>query len=330
LIDIEDREQLLAYLMDHGIEVSSARRLEGGVSNRVVLVLPESGGPFVMKQALPKLRVQVDWFCTPARIEREALGLKYLAELVPGNVPELLFEDSEQYLLAMEAVPEPHRNWKAMLMAGEVFPEHVVNFGRLLGNIHVNSARQSAELLPIFEDRSIYETLRIEPYYRYTASRVPAAADFLNALIEDTYATQSALVHGDYSPKNILIHQDRLVLLDCEVAHFGDPCFDIGFSMAHLLSKAHHLKQHRAKFAQAACEYWSAYCSAGTEPVEARAVRHSLACCLARVAGRSPLEYLDDTERANQQRVVVELMQRPPGRIPDLVNEFVGRIECRS
>jgi tRNA A-37 threonylcarbamoyl transferase component Bud32 len=331
LIDIEDREQQLAYLMNRGIEVSSVQRLEGGVSNRVVLVRPESGRPFVMKQALPKLRVQVDWFCTPARIEREALGLKYLAELVPGNVPELLFEDSEHYLLAMEAVPEPHRNWKSMLMAGELFPEHVMSFGRLLGTIHVNSARRSAELLPIFEDRSIYETLRIEPYYRYTASRVPAAADFLNALIEDTYATQAALVHGDYSPKNILIHQDRLILLDCEVVHFGDPCFDVGFSMAHLLSKTHHLKQHRAKFAEAACEYWSAYCGyARAEAMEARAVRHSLACCLARVAGRSPLEYLDATERANQQSVTVELMANPPERIPDLVEGFVERIACRS
>lgn len=330
MIDIEDREQLLAYLMDRGIEVSSVRRLEGGVSNRVMLVRPESGRAFVMKQALPKLRVQVDWFCTPERIGREALGLKYLAQLAPGSIPELLFEDPEQYLLAMEAVPEPHRNWKAMLMAGEVFPEHVVAFARLLASIHVNSARRSAELLPIFEDRSIYESLRIEPYYRYTASRVPAAADFLHALIEDTYATQSALVHGDYSPKNILIHAGRLVLLDCEVVHFGDPSFDIGFSTAHLLSKAHHLKQHRATFAQAACQYWSAYCSAGAEPVEPRAVRHSLACCLARVAGRSPLEYLDDTERANQQQAVVELMRHPPEQIPDLVNEFVERVACRS
>src|SRR5579885_3288353 len=118
--------------MNRGIEVSSARKLEGGVSNRVVLVRPESGRPFVMKQALPKLRVQVDWFCTPQRIGREALGLKYLAQLTPsGSIPELLFEDPEQYLLAMEAVPEPHRNWKSMLMAGEVFPEHVVGFGRL-------------------------------------------------------------------------------------------------------------------------------------------------------------------------------------------------------
>src|SRR5207253_6106542 len=124
------------------------------------------------------------------------------------------------------------------------------------------------------------------------AAAVPEAAAFLAPLVDETRARRETLVHGDYSPKNVLVRDDRLVLLDHEVVHFGDPAFDLGFSLAHLLSKAHHLADRRGDFTQAALLYWRAY--AGERQLEPRAVRHTLACLLARVAGRSPLEYLNE------------------------------------
>lgn len=338
-IDIEDIPTLLGYLRARGVigrsENPSVRKLEGGVSNRVMLVTPESAQPFVVKQALQKLRVAVDWFCTPARIDKEALALQYLSELTPpGAIPRVLFTDSGQHLLAMEAVPEPHETWKQILLRGHIEQSHVEQFAFLLGSIHSKSSQRSAELEEAFEDRSIFEILRLEPYYRYTAAVVPESAAFINALIADTLACRLALVHGDYSPKNILVHNNKLVLLDCEVVHFGDPAFDIGFSMAHFLGKANHLQHHREAVAQAALLYWRTYsgCVAATPwaaALEPRAVRHSLACSLARVAGRSPLEYLTPSERAAHQTAVLRLLANAPTTMSQLVTRFQRELACR-
>jgi 5-methylthioribose kinase len=338
-LNIEDFDALLAYLRQRGSVTALDRpkvcKLDGGVSNRVVLVKTK-GDSFVVKQALEKLRVEIDWFCTPARIEREALALKFLNELAPaGSVPRFLFEDPSNHVLAMAAVPEPHRNWKQMLLSGEVITEHVEQFGALLGCIHGRSSERLPELLDRFDDISIFESLRIEPYYRFTAARVPQAARFLNQLIADMLAWRACLVHGDYSPKNILVQGGRLVLLDYEVVHFGDPMFDIGFSLAHLLSKAHHCLEMRARFGEAATRYWQTYIgSVGkyhwASIAQPRAVRHTLACCLARVAGRSPLEYLNRGERRDQANLVLRMMEAAPTSVPDLISEYIAQLPWPS
>jgi 5-methylthioribose kinase len=337
-VDIEDPVSLLGYLREKDLigakETATFHKLKGGVSNRVVLVQLGDRAPFVLKQALGKLRVEVDWFCSPDRIHREALGLECLTSLAPpGTIPELIFEDFDHRLLAMKAVPQPHQTWKSLLLAAAPEPQHVRQFGNLLGTIHRESAKRRDELLGNFEDRSIFDALRLEPYYRYTAAQVPQSARFLFDLIEETLAQSLTLVHGDYSPKNILVSKDRLVLIDHEVVHFGDPAFDIGFSMAHLLSKAHHRGRERRLFADAALLYWEAYLDSlerqsWQADAETRAVRHTLACCLARVSGRSPLEYLSAEERSVQQRITLTLLDHPPKRIAQVVEQFVSALPC--
>jgi 5-methylthioribose kinase len=332
-LDIEQPAALLAYLRRAGhitpSETPEIRVLAGGVSNRTVLVERSGGEAWVLKQALAKLRVPNDWFSSPERIHREALGLRFLPQLAPaGTITPLVFEDHAQHLLAMQAVPQPHHNWKALLLAGSLDLSHVEQFGRLLGLIHRNSAQRRPELEPVFGDRSFFETLRLDPYYRFAAGQVPAAAPFLENLIQETLAVRMTLVHGDYSPKNILVHEGKLVLLDHEVIHFGDGAFDLGFSLTHLLSKAHHFRHRRGDFAEAARHYWQVYYSelgsrGWGQEFEQRAVRHTLACLLARVAGKSPLEYLDAGERQEQQRVVVGLMGNAPASIPELIEQFV-------
>jgi aminoglycoside phosphotransferase (APT) family kinase protein len=336
-LDIEQPAQLIAYLQHAGQigveEAVTIRVLAGGVSNRVVLLERPDGARWVLKQALAKLRVPLDWFSSPERIHREALGLRWLPQLAPaGAITPLIFEDHDQHVLAMQAVGEPHVNWKTALLGGRVHTNHVTQFGCLIGAIH-RAASGRAELERVFADQSFFETLRIEPYYGYTASQVPETAAFYAMLIADTRAERRTLVHGDYSPKNILIHQDRLILLDHEVIHFGDPAFDLGFSLTHLLSKAHHLLALRKPFVQAALRYWGAYDEtlgpiswrSGLEP---RIVRHTLGCLLARVAGRSTLEYLDVLQRQRQRRVVARLMQRPPATVAELIAAFITEIEA--
>lgn len=336
-IDIEQHDQLLAYLHETG-RISAREQprfhtLAGGVSNKTVLVERPAGNDWVLKQALEKLRVAVDWFSSPARIHREAAGLRWLAQFAPaGTITPFVFEDHANHILAMSAVPPPHANWKTLLLAGDLQHDHIVLFGQLLGAIHRASAERRTAVAAAFDDRSFFETLRVEPYYAYSAAQVPAAAPFIHALIAETRATRATLVHGDYSPKNLLVHNRRLVLLDHEVIHFGDPAFDLGFSLTHLLSKAHHLAARRADFATAAHLYWQTYRAtigdlAWATGLEARAVRHTLACLLARVAGRSPLEYLSVQEQRQQRDAVVALIHAPPATVAALVTEFCQRID---
>ena len=306
--------------------------LAGGISNRTVLVARSAGRAWVIKQALSKLRVAVDWFSDPRRIEREATGMRWLAELAPpGTIPRLVFEDRDHHLVAMEAVPEPHENWKAVLLAASVDLEQVREFASLLGTIHREAYRRRDEIAPLFANRDFFESLRLEPYYTFTATRVPAAAAFLEGLSGDTRQIGDTLVHGDYSPKNILLYGGRMVLLDHEVVHWGDPAFDLGFSLTHLLSKAHCLVDRRRAFAEATHCYWRQYDEAlGRVPwrtdLEPRAVRHALGCLLARVAGRSPLEYLADAQRTRQRDVVVTLMRSPPATVDELIDQFLAQL----
>ena len=284
---------------------------------------------WVLKQALRKLRVQVDWFSAPERIQREAAGLRSLAHIIPANVPELLFEDPRQHILAMTAIPQPHQNWKSALLDGHINVKHAKSFGRLLAQIH-NAAEQYPELDHEFADRRFFEELRLEPYYGFTATQVPAARPFLLRLIDDTRARRHALVHGDYSPKNVLIHDDQLILLDFEVIHFGDPAFDIGFSLTHFLSKAHHLPAHRDAFLGMAREYWQSYLHELSAPlcdiVKPYAVPHTLACMLARVAGRSPLEYLDQRQRERQKKILLVLLLENIAELPQLIDAFAAQL----
>jgi tRNA A-37 threonylcarbamoyl transferase component Bud32 len=335
-IDIETHQNLRAYLIDKGSlradEDPSIQNLPGGVSNRTVLVARQTGEAWVIKQALAKLRVKVDWFSDPSRIHREALGLTWLPRFLPaGTIPPFVFEDEANHIVAMEAVPPPIVNWKELLLAGTVSLDLVAQFGRILGAIHRGATLMRETVEPVFADQSFFASLRLEPYYLYTAEQQPKARAFLLDLVRETVANVHTLVHGDYSPKNILVHHDKLVLLDHEVIHFGDPAFDLGFSLTHLLSKGHHLAPLRQAFRAAALAYWAAYLDAlgdvpWREALEARAVRHTLGCLLARVCGRSPLEYLSPAEREAQRLVVLGLMAGAPAGVPELINQVLERM----
>lgn len=336
MLNIEDHTQLTHYLACSGLiedgEDVLCQRLAGGVSCTTVLVKRPNDKDFVIKQALPRLRVASNWTSNPKRSHREAQGIRYLRQLLPGIcVPDLFFEDIENHVLAMAAVPQPHDNWKYLLLSGVLVADHARQFGQLLGSIHAKAFEQSAAIEPVFRDYSFFETLRLEPYYTFTQHQIPAAASFLGTLISETRKHRITLVHGDYSPKNILIYQNNLVLLDHETIHWGDPMFDLGFSLTHFLSKANHDPQRRSEYIQLSHIYWNSYCehvkgSFWDDACELRAVKHTLACLLARVNGRSPLEYLDQTEQERQRRVVLELMNNPGLSVPQLTDSFVKQL----
>jgi tRNA A-37 threonylcarbamoyl transferase component Bud32 len=336
-LDIEEFDALRLYLAQFpgmGTPVSF-KKLAGGVSNRVVQVTWADGRGWVLKQALSKLRVAVDWFSSPERILVEAKALRWLNRLAPpGTTPAFRFEDPANHLMAMEAIPEDHENWKSVLLSGRVVTDHFEQFGFLLGTIHRKSVEFGPEVCTAFADTSYFESLRLEPYYLYTAERVPAASDFLRALSEETKRHKLSLVHGDFSPKNALLYRGKLVLLDYEVVHYGDPAFDVGFALTHFLSKANHMIEKRDRLTTAAAQFWRVYfkevAPLGWDALEPRIVRHILGCLLARVAGKSPLEYLTAEEAARQRSLTLLLMKNPPNKVEDLIDEFAEKIEAHA
>jgi 5-methylthioribose kinase len=335
--DIEDFDGLRDYLTTRGYiksgETVSFTNLRGGVSNRTVKVAWTDGRGWVLKQALAKLRVDVDWFSSPERIGVEAKALRCLNRLAPpGTTPAFIFEDLTQHLMGMEAIPEEHENWKNVLLSGRIISDHFEQFGLLLGAIHRRSSEAISEVRQLFSDTTYFENLRLEPYYLYAARNTEEASDFLNALAQETLLHKDCLVHGDFSPKNTLIYQNKLILLDYEVVHVGDPGFDLGFALTHFLSKAHHLPTERYRLACAAELFWQVYREEiaqvnWAKELEQRVVRHTLGCLLARVAGKSPLEYLTSAEMIRQRDAVLALMREPPASVPKLIAEFIRKIE---
>ncbi|HEX4488861.1 MAG TPA: phosphotransferase [Terriglobales bacterium] len=337
-LDIENFGDLRDYLIGQrhlrSDEQVSFEKLTGGISNRTVKVTWPDGHAWILKQALPKLRVSVDWFSDPDRIKVEAKALRWMNRCSPGTAPGFVFEDAPKYLMAMEAIPYEHENWKSALLAGNVLTTHFKQFGRLLGTIHRKSS-ESVKDREEFSDTTYFENLRLDPYYLYTAEQVPEANEFLHALVDETRQRKDCLVHGDFSPKNVLLYRSKLILLDYEVFHCGEPAFDIGFAMAHFLSKMHHLPQHRAQIASATRAFTDVYrrevaSLAWVDTLEPRLVRHALACSLARVAGKSLMEYMSAAENARQRAVVLQLMQDPPASIAQLISQFIEKIEAHA
>jgi 5-methylthioribose kinase len=335
-IDVENFDELARYLRaTHRIdetETPTFRILSGGVSNKTILVARRNGEQWVIKQALPKLRVESDWFSDPERILVEANGLRYLPHITPpGSITPLIFEDRSQHMLAMVAVPQPHENWKRRLLAGSVEMQYFQQFAQIIGSIHSQSTNSCHQLDTVFSAKQHFYALRLEAYYEYTANIVPEAATFLRDLAGSTMSRTDALVHGDASPKNVLVHHDRLILLDHEVLHFGDPAFDVGFSMTHFLSKALHLPTQRDQLLEAALFYWRVYFTIVSEmpwaaDLSTRAARHLIAALLARVSGRSPLEYLSQEERLIQRQFAIEMINEEPATLEGVVTGFKQRI----
>jgi 5-methylthioribose kinase len=337
-LDIENFQTLRDYLIEQGHirsdENVDLEKLTGGISNRTVKVTWPEGHAWILKQALPKLRVSVDWFSDPERIKVEANALRWMNQSAPGTAPEFIFEDAPKFLMAMEAIPNGHENWKSVLLAGQIVPDHFEQFGKLLGTIHRQSSESPAGNEQFF-DTTYFENLRLDPYYLYAAQQVPEARGFLQALVDETRARRDCLVHGDFSPKNVLLYRGKLILLDYEVFHCGEPAFDAGFAMAHFLSKAHHLPQYRSRLAHAATLFITAYrkevaALPWAATLEPRLVRHALGCSLARVAGKSLMEYMSEQENVRQREVLIQLIRHAPVNIEQLISQFISKIEAHA
>jgi aminoglycoside phosphotransferase (APT) family kinase protein len=296
--------------------------LTGGVSSDISLV--EAGRRrFCVKRALPRLKVAAVWEAPVGRNAAEAAYMRAVARWLPHAVPSVLGEDAEAGWFAMDYLaPEDHPLWKARLLAGIVDVDFAAAVGCDLAIIHERSAADP-NIPAAFANDETFEAIRIEPYLRSTGRAHPELATRFEELAHTTLTTKRALVHGDISPKNILQGPDGPVFLDAECAWFGDPAFDLAFCLNHLLLKGAREGAERTRYTAAFSALARAYLAGvdweNADGLEARAATLLPGLFLARVDGKSPVEYLTrESERAAVRRCVIPMISDPPRRLRDV------------
>ncbi len=300
--------------------------LTGGVSSDISLV--EAGGRrFCVKRALPRLKVAALWEAPIKRNAAEAAWMRAVARWLPRAVPRVLGEDAAAGWFAMDYLaPEVHLLWKAQLLAGIVEVDFAAAVGRDLAIIHARSAADPT-VPAAFANDDTFEAIRIEPYLRATGRAHLELASRLDELARVTLTTKRALVHGDISPKNILLGPDGPEFLDAECAWFGDPAFDLAFCLNHLLLKGAREGVDRTHYGAAFSALAGAYL-AGVDweraaEIEARAAALLPALFLARVDGKSPVEYLTrESEREAVRRCAEPLIANPAPRLNDVADAW--------
>ncbi len=288
--------------------------LSGGVSSMIARVDTRRGS-LCVKQALPELKVATHWSAPLSRNLAEVAWIREVSRHLPQAVPQILGEDASTFTFAMQwLAPERHPVWKNLLRDGVAEPAFAAQVATLVATIHANSAHRPDLAAAFANDQNFFE-LRLDPYF-VAAARVHAdCAPLLQRLAERTAATRLALVHGDISPKNILAGPAGPVILDAECAWYGDPAFDAAFCLTHLLAKCLWRPQSATAFLACFDAFANAYLErADWEPraeLEARIAQLLAGILLARVDGKSPLEYLDDEGRMAQRAFARRFLLAP-------------------
>lgn len=337
MINAADEVVLQEYLQKRQLIADqnslSIKRLGGGVSCEAIMVRSPDQS-FVIKQALPKLRVKEEWFSDVTRVLTEKDCLAFYNIVVPEDTPRLLFYDEENYLYGMEAAPNTARMWKDILMAGNIDYQVACKVASALAKVHNASARDE-EIKRRFESHKFFIELRIDPYLRTIAKRHPALEKLITNEITRLLTNKQVLVHGDYSPKNILVDGSNIFILDFEVSHFGDPSFDLAFLTNHYMLKAIKNKQWCLSYLNLAAYTANTYLT-GIDFTDIGALEHNAVKTLAllflsRVDGKSPAEYItDDKDKSLIRKISYGILQNDLRTYCELTSYFLSEMELAS
>lgn len=274
--------------------------LTGGVSGDVFRV-DLASGPICVKQALPRLRVAAEWLAPVERIHSEVDWFRFAGNIEPGCVPRILAEDRTAHLFAMNYFePADYPGWKTQLLEGHVDSDFAAQVGRATASIHRASANKQ-DIAENFAHDEMFMALRIEPYLLYTAKAHPDRAARIEAMAQDLQRARVALMHGDVSPKNILVGAAGPIFLDAETACYGDPAFDLAFCLNHLLLKCVWAPAHASAYIRAFDALRHAYFAQAdwelADALDTRTAGLLATFLLARVDGKSPVEYITDPHK---------------------------------
>ena len=300
--------------------------LAGGVSSDIWKIATPAA-TFCVKRALAKLKVAADWHAPVERNRFEVAWYRFAGDTVPGAAPRILFHDPASKLFAMGFLdPRDYPLWKGELRDGRARIEHAQQVGERLGRIHAASAG-SRDVDAAFPANTIFHAIRLEPYLEATAAAHPDLHAPLFDLSRRTGTQRKVMVHGDVSPKNILIGSAGPVFLDAECACIGDPAFDLAFCLNHLLLKSLWAPSFRPAFNACFDALATAYLAEvkwePREEVEARTASLLPALLLARIDGKSPVEYVtNDDDRNRVRHCARPIIARPVARLADVLDAW--------
>jgi 5-methylthioribose kinase len=307
--------------------------LKGGVSSDIFLV-KDGSDRFVVKKAREKLNVKDDWFSDPKRNRVEREFAVFAGKLLPGAVPKLLYADDDLDFFVMEYLgPADFSNWKALLLDGFFDENTILKAAVLMADLH-RLTFKSEEAMQTFQKKSYFKTLRTDPYLVTTGERHPEFSEIFFEEADRLNRWSETLIHGDFSPKNILTGKQRVVLLDHEVACFGDPAFDLAFMLNHLHLKMlwHTVRQKQCK--NPAPLFWMEYADRMptelSEPIIQRTGKLLLLLMLARIDGKSPVEYFNEPEKAFVRRFVSDHLKGKEFRLRDISQNWNRKLQTKS
>jgi 5-methylthioribose kinase len=318
-----DAGNVTAYLVARGVVPATAEltveELGGGVSG-TVLAVRGRGIALVVKQALPRLKVADEWFAPARRTDTEAAALRLAARLVPGHVPPVVDSDAGEHALVLQHAPPGWRNWQAELLAGRPHVDAGTWAGETLGRLHAATAGD-AGVAAAFADHEAFRQLRLDPYYGTVMERLPQLAAALEPLVEQLRSARICLVHGDYAPKNMLLGRDGAWLLDAEVAHVGDPVFDLAFFLAFPLLTAIQKPELAESCSRLVAAFSAAYArrAGAIQPPAHSVAVHTGAMLLARTDGRSPASFLSSSAVRRARALGKRLLLDPTPDIAEVV-----------
>ena len=333
MIDIADKKILESYLLERGIirdeDGYSLHYCKGGVSGTVAFVYAGEK-PLIIKQALGQLKVKEDWFCDPNRMGIEYRSNEIVHRLAPDCAPQVYFYDEANYIFGREAVPENSSTWKADLLSGLLDFAVAEKAIHTLALVH-NSCANDKDTAEIFADKKIFYDLRISPYIEFTVGKYPELTDYAQPIIKELMESAITLIHGDFSPKNIMVTDRNISILDYEVAHYGHPSFDLAFFANHFILKAVKNKQWAGAYLSMLAYMLDIY-FANVTCMSAIALEHSFVrllslMMLARVDGKSPAEYITlDEDKAFIRTMAFQIIQQDITRYKAFLSLFVDKI----
>jgi len=304
-----------AYVREHGLVPPEApvrvEELAGGVSSSVIAIRGGGVG-LVLKQALPKLRVDDDWRAKIERTDTEASALELYTALTPDSVPRLVHQDSTNHVLVMELAPGDRRNWQAEIAQARPHLDAAAWAGETLGTWHRDTA-DDAPVAARFDDHEAFAQLRLDPFHATVAERRPELASLVLPYLDELGDVRCCLVHGDFAKKNMLIGPSGRWVIDHEVAHFGNPVFDVAFFLSFVVLSAVRWPPLRDDMQRLGDRFLDAYhATAGAAFAgDAAAISGHTACLvLARTDGKSPAPFLGDA-RADAREVGIGMLREP-------------------
>ncbi len=297
---------------------------------------PRTGRSWIVKQARPALERFPQYQASTERIVFEARYFAIASRLDAQRVcPEVLHFDATQRVLVLEDLGDAERLDCALLRGADANGTARA-LGVFLGAVHAGT--RDAGLAARFRNDNMRRLhgdhifllpfrpndFPLPPELRARAEAVQRDAA-LRSIADAAYARylepHGALVHADVQAGNVLLASAGPKLLDAEIAHVGDPAFDVGMLLAHLLLPAIAQGDLRPAIA-AAATLWGAYGRAFADtlpPAFRDAARYAGIEVMRRTIGAARVAAVDrlDTALAAVD-LAVRLMRHPPDTPDDL------------